>query len=419
MSDILPALRYWLAERGPDPVIWAEPRPDRFITFEPDCAGLNNIRMAFECVVSIAVLTGRTLVLPPPQPWVFIDYDYDNNRPAVTRSDFGRVFDLAALREFVPVLTTAEFLDRQAAALGVPDDVADQARDTTPIDPAAFQPGEPPAWARWLRDHARVPPWNPLHTLFCHPDIRRVTLGGLDLRSDFVDGRTLVEHDEAMHAIPVIHFPADHHSGLRSFGQAVNMVAFASPELPRMHRRLLKRGVRYNPEIFAAASRLIEHLGPQRYAALHIRRNDFAMQFGAAGAQPPEQIRERLDAFLPPDEPLYVATDEPDPEHLTPLAQNRPIVTWRDLTAAAGVDAGEIPDLLTGPVEQLVCTAARSFIGTPYSTFSMYINRLRCFTGAPDLAVRHHATDVSQPQPAGPRKGRDWSTEYTDLWQKC
>lgn len=427
MNDTLPALRYWLAEQGPDTAIWSGKQPDRYITFEPDCAGLNNIRMAFECVVSIAVFTGRTLVLPPPQPWVFIDYDYNDTRNSITRSDFPRVFDIEAMKEFLPVITTEEFLDRGMPGATVPEQVEQQARDSRPIEARDFTPGEPSGWTRWLRENVPAAPWNPIHTLFCHPDIRRVVSSGLDLKSDFVDGRKLVELDQAMQQSPVIHFPADHQSGRRSFGQAINMAAFAYPELARLHRRLLKRGVRYTPEIFAAASRLIEHLGPGEYSALHIRRNDFAAQFGAAGAQSPEQTRRRINDILPAGEPLYIATDETDPEHLAPLASDRPVITWKDLagvTTAGSSSATSAPALLAGPIEQLVCTAARVFVGTRFSTFSMYINRLRCFTGAPDTEVRYHTPEDIQPgapspDPAGMRKGRDWSTEYMDLWRRC
>jgi hypothetical protein len=40
-----------------------EPNVTRYMTFEPDGGGFNNIRMAMETVLAIAHASGRTLVL--------------------------------------------------------------------------------------------------------------------------------------------------------------------------------------------------------------------------------------------------------------------------------------------------------------------------------------------------------------------
>ena len=43
---------------------------DKYVTFEPDVGGWNNIRMQMELVIVFAAATGRTLVMPPEQAMV-------------------------------------------------------------------------------------------------------------------------------------------------------------------------------------------------------------------------------------------------------------------------------------------------------------------------------------------------------------
>jgi hypothetical protein len=43
---------------------------EKYITFEPDVGGWNNIRMQMEVVLVFALATGRTLVIPPEQAMV-------------------------------------------------------------------------------------------------------------------------------------------------------------------------------------------------------------------------------------------------------------------------------------------------------------------------------------------------------------
>jgi hypothetical protein len=48
---------------------------EKYITFEPDEGGFNNVRMALETVIAMAVAMGRTLVLPPSQEIYLLGVD--------------------------------------------------------------------------------------------------------------------------------------------------------------------------------------------------------------------------------------------------------------------------------------------------------------------------------------------------------
>lgn len=49
--------------------------PSRYMTFEPDPGGWNNVRMSMESVLAMSVAMGRTLVLPPKQGMYLLDKD--------------------------------------------------------------------------------------------------------------------------------------------------------------------------------------------------------------------------------------------------------------------------------------------------------------------------------------------------------
>ena len=71
-------LAYWNDPQGKIDVDFKTPFSNpfsstKYITFEPDRGGWNNIRMSMEIMFVIAVATNRTLVLPPDQPLYLLD----------------------------------------------------------------------------------------------------------------------------------------------------------------------------------------------------------------------------------------------------------------------------------------------------------------------------------------------------------
>jgi GDP-fucose protein O-fucosyltransferase len=82
----------------------------KYITFEPDVGGWNNIRMQMESVLVMAAATGRTLVLPPDQPLYLLNKGkgHDNQH------SFADFFPFDEIRKRVNVISIKEFFEREA-----------------------------------------------------------------------------------------------------------------------------------------------------------------------------------------------------------------------------------------------------------------------------------------------------------------
>ncbi|MGV6826804.1 MAG: O-fucosyltransferase family protein [bacterium] len=369
----------------------------RYLTFEVDAGGFNNIRMQFEYMAVIAAMTGRTLVLPPPTPWYLINWGpIKREADEGGVCDFGEFFDISALAKFINVISTAEFIDLAGEHIDLPGSFSGfqlpLLEDEREYDRWELRE----KWRAWLREHTLNVPWNPLNNLIYYPGIEAVTNSVYRPDERFIDMRTPVEFDEDMDAAPILHFPCDIEMGSRQLGQVSRMVAFSEPSPARHIRALLKHGLRFAPRIYNFASHVVECLGVFQYASLHLRRNEIQFEESRAG---PATTARNINNLLNPKEPLYLATDETDESFFSDLAHQRRVIRFSDLASIEGLDSiwlSELPEKFVGCVEQLICAGARVFAGTPHSSFSTYISRIRGYLNAPDLGEHSH-TQLSSP----------------------
>ena len=138
------------ARYGPEP---------KYLTFEPDEGGFNNIRMSMETATALAHAMGRILVLPPEQNIYLLNKDKGQNN----RFTFKKFFPFDAISEEHPaveVISMEDFLLREFFSnktLG---------RDGKPIYP----PGHRSNWEghvkdgsdlwMWLRNQTKAPIWD-------------------------------------------------------------------------------------------------------------------------------------------------------------------------------------------------------------------------------------------------------------------
>ena len=140
-SQVVQDMVYW--SDWPTDAMWYSPHAPaasnhsnhqkKYLTFEPDEGGFNNIRMAFETAVVLAIGTGRTLVLPPEMNFYLLGSPVSQkpNAKSTRKNTFGFAdfFDLPAIvQEHAPnknasrpsalkIITFDEFLQHQGGYL--------------------------------------------------------------------------------------------------------------------------------------------------------------------------------------------------------------------------------------------------------------------------------------------------------------
>lgn len=393
-SYVLRRMRYW---RGPaEGDGRAKPPTNRYVTFNTDCGGFNNIRMGFEHAVLMAWVTKRTLVLPPPRPWYLLDTGPIKREREAGRgqSDYADYWDMGDLARAIPVLSHEDFLKHAGQATA-------QQKAMLPIEPFI--------------------------TAILWPTTAQVTSSGI-LESK--KGKSLLGHRRTVElspdqlAMPVLHFPACEkpYKEPRFLNQVSGVVIFARQKLDLALKAFFKHSLHYVDTIFAVASRVITAMGLFNYTALHVRRND--LQYKEVHI-PAGGTLANIRALVPAGEPLYLATDEVAPAFFAALEQRHPVYRWHDFLAAEGgfaLRGAVYSPKVVGMIEQVVCAGARRFFGTQHSTFSSHIARLRGYVDAPDKQMRYHSQrstgDETIDALSKPRiSGDNYMVEDPSLWE--
>jgi Glycosyltransferase (GlcNAc)/GDP-fucose protein O-fucosyltransferase len=185
-----------------------------------------------------------------------------------------------------------------------------------------------------------------------------------------------------------------------------------SKQLPQLCK-YVARHIHYNTEIFTEAYKAVEFLNDfGSYYAIHIRRNDFQYKDLYS---PIDVIYENIKDVVPEGSKLYVSTDEQDKAFFDLLRQHYQLYFYDDIKhliyANINVD-------LIGPIEQIVCTYAKTFIGNKLSTFSSYIYRLRGYMK--NITDKRFLTYQTKCQPDEEEPYwwvAVWAREYSQVWE--
>jgi len=418
---------------------------EKVLIFHLDRAGSNNVRLGLETVIVTAHAMGRTLVLPPR------DQSIDHLKGLKKQRG-------------MQVSSMAQFLKNEAQPK-----LSENLQGTRLweyIDEAAdFKP----AW--WNRVLALPENMIELGT----DGGARVFNSAPTIRArleHFAKGRQIEYYTKKMQDSRLLFIP----SGSKNASQRIlqhhySFNFFADPNEQSFYKRFVRDRVRYKDEYHCAALELLGLLrgeikgtsivssrqnisdfrlrgltGTRPFAALHVRRSDFSVQYPSTIISAAD-IVQNLHGLIPRGEVVYVATDDPrgvcegcrSGNWDAPLCGVGDEARGRegcleDPSWNAFKDAGwkirflgdylpqstslkHMDPSLYGIVEALICARSEVFAGTFLSTYSGFIHLIRGYHGLGEQTYYHtngHRDDLRSKVSIGQGWPREWRYGWTD-----
>ena len=371
----------------------------KYVTFEPDVGGWNNIRMQMETVLVFAASTGRILVLPPDQPMYLLNKGKGHHN----EHSFADFFPFDYIQHMVRVITMDEFLLREAvtgrlrhAVTGLPT--------YPPGNVSSFRgtiAKERNVMWDYLRNATTCPPWKCMREYLVIPRFPGFNASEDEAAAEYAKRqlvfagdpkfgmtRTARVYDAYWHTQKVIHFISKPGSGHRLLQHYYTFLHFQDSSMDRLYKRFVRDFVHYIPLIHCKAASIIARLleaGNGTYSSWHVRRGEFQYK---ETRLPADQLLANVGHLIPQNEVLFIATDEHDKSFFQPFRTRFPKIFFLDdFTDLAGLSTLN-PNYL-GMIDQVVCTRGRQFMGTWFSTFTGYITRMRGYHGLADNSTRY------------------------------
>jgi len=378
---------------------------ERFLTFEPDHGGWNNIRMAMETALVMSHAMGRTLVLPPQQRFYLLSKSDQKQKNDFDFGDFFHLDSIAVEHDGFSVISSEEFLHR----LGKTGKLINIHTGQPELWNEKVQPSSSNVQS-YLKKIGVNPLWNPMDCIAAFPsekgadavdELRQVhkdmmaEKGGRKrpsleefegkpvpvdapmeerMRELLADRDKICVYDETLQQAPVLHFPAA--KGTRLLTHFYAFIFFADWKADLWSKRFVRDHLRYIDEIMCAAARVVEAVRKRSknkdgmFDTIHVRRGDF--QYKKTRLEANELIKKTTEK-LEEGGLLYIATDERDKSFFEPFKEHYDVVFLDDFKEQIkGINTN-----FYGMLDQLIASKGRVFIGTWWSTLSGYVNRMR------------------------------------------
>jgi len=381
----------------------------QYMTFEPDGGGWNNIRMAMETVVVMAHAMGRTLVLPPGQRMYLLGKNRDKQKTHFSFADFFHLDSINLEHAGIAIISTEEFLLREAMTGNLKNKTSGLV-SFPPFNRTNWDGEKMDDLKKYLRDVTLTPLWAPSKCIATFPasadygeadglnTMLETIIKDNEAVPEFLQKPTPVDaapiermkemrskrkelciYDEEMQNAPVLHFMCYHKMRVRLLVHFYAFLFFEDWKQQLWTSRFVRDHLRYIDELQCAAARVVDAIRVKAkenghpeglFDTFHVRRGDF--QYEDTRVEAKVLYKNSAD-LISEKATLYIATDERDKKYFDIFKQHYNVYFLDDFKHL-------FKDLNTnyyGMLDQLIASKGRIFVGTYYSTFTGYINRMR------------------------------------------
>lgn len=374
----------------------------KYLTFEPDEGGFNNIRMAMETAVAMAHAMGRTLVMPPEQRMYLLGKKDQHSKNTLSFEDFYHFDSVAVEHAGVEVISTEEFLEREIMSGNIrhPEtgEIMHPPQNKTDWHGiGTYHSQDFKELAGFLREAGISSTWDYSKCIVTFPQktgpgtsnhlegmLQDILNDGNDvdrersydrnptpvdasprdrMREMLAHRHELCVYNDTLQQAPVFHFPGG--GKYRLLVHFYSFMFFEDYKQDLWTKRFVRDHLRYVDEIQCAAARVVaavrekarQHGNPEGlFDTFHIRRGD--LQYKEAFIEA-DQIMDNVRDLLEEGETVFIATDEKNMTFFDPLREHYHLYFLNDFMD----EVGTINKNFYGMLDQRIASRGRNFFG--------------------------------------------------------
>lgn len=357
----------------------------KYLLFEYDHGGPNNIIIAFKFILFLAALTKRTLVIPKAQP--IFHFDWGPNSINESTTDFNKVsethlndiINLNAFSHLVKMISFKDFVKKEKKSLNLPENFAKFDRIFSDYKTMKIQSFR--LKRKETKPYVRANWWNKRRKFmeskgFDNKVLRKqdwvyyskLNFKTLSIKNCDLFIKTLETTKDKVVFLPMdTEFGTDKYKYYRIFGYAETMLTHPNP----YWKKILN--VRYLHTSFYDCVKKIktDYLKGESYDAYHHRFNGFNFANNKINMN---ELVKLLESKIK-NKILYIASDS---YHMFAEYKNTNEIPFKIMSInEIGLEKYNYNKKYKSFIEMIICVNANIFIGTKMSTFTTEIINMR------------------------------------------